>query len=29
MGLQMDYGLNVADDNLGERLDRAVRGHAA
>jgi len=29
LGLQMDYDLDVAEDALGERLDREVRGHAA
>lgn len=29
LGLQMDYDLDVAEDTLGERLDREVRGHAA
>ena len=29
LGLQMDYDLDVAEDALGERLDREVRGRAA
>ena len=28
LGLQADYDLDVASDELGERLDREVRGHA-
>jgi addiction module HigA family antidote len=28
LGLQADYDLDVAADELGERLDREVRGHA-
>lgn len=28
MGLQADYDLDVATDELGERLDREVRGHS-
>lgn len=28
MGLQADYDLDVAADELGERLDREVRAHA-
>ncbi len=29
LGLQADYDLDVAADELGERLDREVHGHAA
>jgi addiction module HigA family antidote len=29
MGLQTDYDLDVASDELGERLEREVRPHAA
>ena len=28
LGLQADYDLDLAADELGERLDREVRGHA-
>lgn len=28
LGLQADYDLDVAADELGDRLDREVRGHA-
>jgi len=28
LGLQADYDLDVAADELGERLDREVRGHS-
>jgi addiction module HigA family antidote len=28
LGLQADYDLDVASDELGERLDREVRAHA-
>jgi addiction module HigA family antidote len=28
LGLQADYDLDIAEDELGERLDREVRGHA-
>jgi len=29
LGLQMDYDLDVAEDGLGDRLDKEVRQHAA
>ena len=29
LGLQMDYDLDVAEDNLKDRLDREVHPHAA
>lgn len=29
LGLQMDYDLDIAEDALGDRLDREVRDHAA
>ncbi len=28
LGLQADYDLDVAEDELGERLDHEIRGHA-
>lgn len=28
LGLQTDYDLDVAEDNLGSRLDREIRAHA-
>ena len=28
LGLQADYDLDVASDELGDRIDREVRGHA-
>jgi addiction module HigA family antidote len=29
LGLQMDYDLDVAEDLLGNRLDREIKAHAA
>jgi len=28
LGLQADYDLDIAEDNLGDRLDREIKAHA-